>query len=339
MNVSEFLLDMRRILDDPADAPVKKFSDADLIAYTDLQLKSLARIQTQRDQGYHNCPLVLRGSEARQVIRDVWQWTLPVWVSNIVSVREMILDEETTRQQTFTPHMWADPASLGAPLEKKSKRYDTGWNFDGNRTFQMWGWGGSYGIFLHVAKAPARLFKAVLDENAPEPGTDTERPSIFLPATLVYGVEDANEGAYVNADVQVSGLATPTTNGESFGAYRRCIYSKAGQIVSGSRRTQLYFETPWPETLLAGDTVESLIPIQDEHVRVLQLKVAWSCFERLANLPAQKAIAASLADEMRMFSEHVTPRDTVLSESWHEPRPTTVRSDYNHDRVYPRYWT
>lgn len=337
MNLDQFIADMRRILndpDDPVNNPGMKYSDATLVAHADRHLQSLSRIQVQRDQGYGNTPIVLYAANARQVVNGVWLWTLPHWVANIVTLRELLTPP--TSETNLTPYMWSVSASIGPPIERKSKRIDYGWKWDGNRTIQMWGMGSAPNLYLEVAKAPARLFKVTLDQDSPAPGQQGVKQSVIMPQAWTRGVEDIMEGAYINAEVQVTTLADATANVELYGVTRRCIYSKAGQLIDGTRRTTLFFEEDWEGGPSVGDTIQSVIPIADEHIRVLQLRVAWSCFEQLANLPAQKAIQPALVEETKNFIEHITPRDTFQAESWHEPNVTLNRTDYNHDRIHRR---
>lgn len=321
MNLDEFLAEVRLIVDDPVDAlnnPDQKFTEANLISLLNRTIQSLCRIQIQRDQGFHNFPLVVKSADAKQVLQNVFQWRLPTWVAGLADVRNKVGGDDAT-QPTFSPFMWTTQVPLSDQIQKKQKWMDCGWRWDGNRTFQMWGVTPAPTLVLQVAKLPARVFKATLDVA----GASTS--SLYLPLALTLGQEDLVEGAYINADVQITSQVSGITR---MGQSRRCIYSDGNADSGGGvRRNKLTFDEAYPLTPAIGDVVQSLIPYGEEHARLLLLKVAWSCFEQLANIPAQKAIAASLAAETEAFSNYVTPRDTAQAESWHRPFLRRRQSD------------
>jgi hypothetical protein len=319
---------MRTILDDPIDAtnnPQNKFTNAALVSFLQRHVQALCRTQFQRDQGFHNFPLVLKAAESKTVIRGVFQWALPPWVVGISRVRLKLGADDAVIEPTFSPFRWSSPLTPSDQLPKKTKNVDAGWKWDGNRTFQLWGYDYAQSIFLEVTKLPSRMFTATIDQI----GAGVNR--IYLPTALTLGTEDQVEGAYINAEVQITSSATISKVGQ----VRRCIYSNAN-VDSGAavRKTEMYLESDLPVAVAVGDTIETMIPYGEEHTRLLLLKTAWSCFEQLANIPAQKAIASDLGDEMAKFLDYVTPRDTAQVEAWHRPS-FRARTD-NHDRALNR---
>jgi hypothetical protein len=328
VNVTEFLAEIRTILDDPVDAvnnPQNKFTDAAIISYLSRHCQGLCRTQFQRDQGFHNFMLILKLAEAKNPIRNVFQWALPPWVVGISRVRLKLGSDDPVIEPTFSPHLWTSPLTLSDPLERKPKNSDLGWKWDGNRGFQLWGYSFAQTIALEVCKLPARLLTGTVDQLR------VELDRAYLPAALTLGQEDRVEGAYINAELQVTGSVTIS----KIGQVRRVVYSNANvDSGGGTRKSDLYLESTLPAALEVGDTIETVIPYGEEHARLLLLKTAWSCFEQLANIPAQKAIAADLADEMAKFLDYVTPRDMAQADSWH--RPAFYQRTHDHDRSTAR---
>jgi len=332
MNIAEFLTEVRLIVDDPIDAvnnPQNKFTTTALLSYLQRHAQALCRTQFQRDQGFHNFPLILKSAEAKQVVRNVYQWALPPWVVGVSAVRMKNGTDDAVTEPTFSPFLWTNQVVLSDPLQKKAKNSDYGWKWDGNRTLQLWGESFAPTLYLEVTKLPARLFTATIDQI----GASTSK--FYLPVALTLGLEDRVEGGYINAEIQVATSVTIS----KVGLVRRVVYSNANvDSGAGVRKSELTLESALPAALAVGDTIETLIPYGEEHSRLLLLKTAWSCFEQLANIPAQKAIAADLGDEMAKFLDYITPRDTAQVESWH--RPNLRRHTPDHDRALSRnYFT
>lgn len=332
MNLTDFIIQVRYVLDDPSDAvnnPQQTYSDQMLVSIASQHVQSLARIQAQRDQGFHNFMLAVKNADAKQIVSGCMQWSLPPWIMNISNLRVITTGtSDATQTPTFSPYKWASALSLGDSMPKKSKHGDYGWDWDGNRTLRLWNFSTVADLLLDVAKLPPRLFKATLDQDAADEG------ELYLPSSLTLGTEDLIEGGYINSEVQVTSLSDTSANVESIGVTRRCIYSKSAQIVStnddDNRRTILDFEEDFPMMLQEGDGIESVIPFGEEHMRLLVLKTAWSCFEKTANIPAMKAIQPEMAEELKAFVEYVTPRDTFSPGMWHDP--TLTRASVDQDR-------
>jgi hypothetical protein len=330
MNVGEFLTEVRGILDDKIDAvnnPAQKFSNTLLLSYLQRHVQALCRIQAQRDQGYHNFPLIVKAIDSRNVIQNVFQWSLPQWVVNVAQCRLMVGVTDNTNQPTLSPYKWTTPIVISDPVQKKMKWADFGWKWEGNRTLQLWGYDSAPTLYLEVVKLPARLFQATIDQT----GAATDR--FYLPAALTLGTEDQEEGAYINAEVQVTSSSTISKVGQR----RRVVYSNADVDSGGGvRKTELTLETPFSVALGVGDTVQSVIPYGEEHSRLLLLKAAWSCAEQIGNVALQKTLGPSMAEETKNFMDYVTPRDTAVAESWHRPFLTKRRNEGDRavDRSY-----
>lgn len=331
---TDFLTHMRLILDDPGEPtkPIQTWSDQQIIFHTTHHVQSLSRIQAQRDQGFHNFTLALRASDAVSVLANVWQWTLPAWVMSISEVNRVSSAIATT-DLTFSPYRWANAMQVGDPIPRCVKGSGFGWGFEGNRVFRLYGEGSAPDIALQVAKLPAPIIRAVLDMD----GVTEQR--FRLPSSLEIGTEDYSEGAFINAEFMPIAVDDPESNVEVLGQASRCIYSKANQIVGdndNARRTDIWLENPMSRLLLAGDTLETVIPIADEHLRLVMLMVARSCYAQIGNIPAQNAIKEELAEQMLLFNNYITPRDTGESGTWRESPYNTVRNDQ--DQAPARSW-
>ena len=328
MNVTDFLAHMRLVLDDPGP-PAKamsQWSDNTIVFHATNHIQSLSRQQAQRDQGFHNFTLILKGTAAVQSLSNVWQWSLPPWVVSISEVRRAVGGIPATGTSTYSPYMWTAPKpQMGDPIPRYIKTGTAGWSFEGNRAFRVWGESQAPDVVMQVAKLPAPLVRAVLDIDA------VSETNFRLPAALAVGVEDLAEGAFINAEFQAVSVGTLASNVEVLGEQRRCIYSKAGQIISSSsddlRRTEIYLENALPKSYAAGDTIETILPIADEHLRLAMLLVARSCYAQIGNVPAQTAIAEELKEQQLLFTNYITPRETAEAGAWRESWYTDTRVD------------
>lgn len=334
MNLSEAIAEVRTVVDDPlvdalGVATRPKFADAMIAQALERQLQHLSRIQNTTDAGFNNFTIVLSSADAFQLLQGLWQWALPPWVASISQVWFLNAGGllSPTTQPTFSPYLWTTPpATSGDPFPKARKAQQFGWRWEGNRTFRVWGQAAAPNMLLQVAKTPARLFRATLDQDP------TAKNTLYLPATLELGTFDLDEGGYINAEVQVTQAASL----ENVGLRRRCVYS-ANQNIDEARATIMYLEQNFSAQLESGDKIESVIPLGEEHCRLLVLLVAQSCFELTANLPAQKAIVSELSMQLTDFKKYVTPRDTQGPEFF-QSGPVSYGPLYDSDRASPYGW-
>lgn len=336
MNLRDFIAHQRLVLDDPGEPvkPVQTWSDSTIALHATHHIQSMSRLQAQRDQGFHNFTLILKGTEASSVLGSVWQWTLPTWVISISEIRLLVGGIPATGTTTFSPYMWDTAVNVGDPVLKAVKGSNYGWSYEGNRVLRLWGYGTPPDMILQVAKLPAPLIRATLDLDA----VNVNR--FRLPATLDVGIEDYTEGAFINAEFVTIGVSDLAVNVATLGQTRRCIYSKAGQIVSSQtdnlRRTEVYLEQDLPNMYFTGDTVETVVPMGDEHLRLILLLVARSCYAQIGNMPAMNAIREELAEQMTLFNNYITPRDAAESGSWRET--WYDRSRVDQDQAPTRSW-
>lgn len=305
MLVSDFIFDVRLVLNDPTDPthnPDQKWSDETILQHGTRQAQSLSRIQIERGKGFHNFTMVLAEALGVQVYRDCWQWRLPAWVSSVANVY-LLQPGSSAAETTFSPYTWtgAEPVT---PLQRLRKSHEgtpqgQGYTWDGMRTIRAWGFSVVPKLALDVAKCPPPLVKFTLD------GVNASASKLYLPATLSAGRELIEEGIFINAELQV----TSAPNIANFGALRRCVYSSSSVDLAGTRKRELTFDAAWPSGLLAGTTLESHLPVGDEHSRVLVLLTANACLQREGAIPIMKAIAPELSSQLQAFSQYAARKD------------------------------
>lgn len=301
MNTTEFLSETNDLLDNDRSL---KFSDAMLIRTANRQMRGLFRTLVQANKEYSNFSLALYATGAVQLMQDIWEYRLPTWVTHVAKVYR-IDSMPTTTPTTFSPYQWqgGTTSQRGSVIEKwvanSRERY---WSWEGTQTLRLNRSTTSENLLLEVAVRPPVMFKATLSQA----GADASH--FYLPAALTYGDPELEEGAFVNAEIICTG--TGNTNGLNYGNQRRVIYSNAATIVLGSRLHELTFEAPWAETPAENDIFESIVPIPDEHTRLLVLKTAQAAFGRKPNIDAARIISSEMADEMGKFMAYATaPRD------------------------------
>ncbi len=332
MIVTDFISKVRLVLDDVADTttnPVPTYTDAEIVDHGQEQMRQLARVQAQQGKGFYNFTMAVRSKTSgpiivTQVMNSVFQYTLPPWVMQIAGVWQI----NDTQQTSFSPYLWTNNELplAGMVIPRWNRQMSTGYSFDDRRNLRLYGFSNPISLLLNVAKLPPRWFKATLDFPGAASGM-----SLYLPTGgLALGTEDIDEGAYINADIQITSSATI----DKVGATRRCIYSKASTSVAGVRRHELLFAngsnwpTPYPA---AGDVVETVLPIAEEHTRLPILLTANACFEKKGNLIGQKAIAPEIQAQTAAFREFASQQDSIAGPYYWQSSAKTAA--YNPDKV------
>lgn len=332
MNLDDAIYRVRNVIDDDGDTtnnPDQKWSDAEIVDHLSQQQLYLTRIQVERGRNFHNFTMGLQSSLGRQLYQNVWQYRLPTWCSSIASVY-LGSDGTSAGEVTSSPYIWTSgtPIQILAKIPKLRNGITQGYTWDGVRTLRLWGFSTAPRLFLDVAKLPAPLFKASL----PAPASASSS-AIYLPDTLTLGRVAQEEGAYINGEVQMS---TTTTIANS-GVVQRCVYSQYNKDVSGTRKHELTFDTPWPGTPVQNDIVQSVLSFGDEHARALILLAANACFEKKPAIPAQKAIQQELSMQLQSFVAFATRKD--------QDGPDIIGSDFsyatfpNQDRTILSTWS
>lgn len=301
MNTTLFLAECGDLLDN--DAQKTRFPDAMLIRTANRQLRGLFRTLVQSNKEYSNFLLGAFKANAVEVVDNVFEYKLPTWVTHVVKVWQRQNDPAVAT--TFSPYLWTGAASVqpGAEIQKfVGNSFEQYWSWEGNHTLRLNKQTQPLDLLIEVAARPAPMFKGVIST------LHASTSKLYLPAALTYGEVELEEGSFINSEIECTGTVVNTST--NLGLVRRCIYSNAATINAGARLHELSFDTPWASGLAIGDTVESIVPLPDEHCRLLVLKVAQAAFGRKPNVDAMRIISGEMADEMGKFMAYAsTPRD------------------------------
>lgn len=308
MNISTAITIVRDHLDDPQSV---KYTDREIVRHVDEQARVMFRKQTQQNRDWHNFSLCIQKENAREIFGGTFEWQMPTWIDRVIQVYER--DGSATAESTYSPYLWT--ASNGVRFGRKIDRINPtnggdrpGWSWDGQHTLRLWRFTSAPELVLLVTKVPPPMFKVnLLSAYADASGA-------YLPAgtdttNFVYGTLAAEEGAYINAEVQVTPTGATDTG---LGAIRRVSYSKPNSLVSGAIKTEIRFDYNMPATLSVGDDLETLLPVPDAHARLLVLLVVNGLFIKKNNVDGMKAISGELAKEWAEFIAYATmPRDNA----------------------------
>lgn len=299
MIVSGFLDEMRDILDDANKA---KFPDATVMRIGDRQLRDMFRTLVQGNKEFSNFTMSVNATAAAEVLDNVFEYRLPTWIMHVAKVS--LRSADPTTEATFSPYRWtgASNAKIGTEIPKfvdNDRR--PRWTWEGNHTLRLHNYTSAQSLVLNVVVRPSPLVTFAIDR------VHQSTSKLYLPAQLTLGTVDLEEGAFVNAEFKV----TSTVSGSSaaIGAVRRCVYSTPNSQSQGARLHELTFDAGFGAVLAQGDTVESLIPLPDEHTYFLVLKTAQAAFIRKPNITALQSISASLLRAERDFHAYATSRD------------------------------
>lgn len=324
MILSQFVAECQDLLDDPG---AQRYPIATIIRNGDRSLRGLFRTMVQANKEYSNFTLCVQKEVAVELLDNVFQYRLPTWILHVVDV--YVRDGTGTAETSFSPYRWTGGANVrfGEKIPKYSSTEYPHWTWEGNHTLRLWNFTSAQELVLSVAVRPAKMLKGKLTT------TPNAQNALWLPPAPSFGEVELEEGAYINAEFQVT--TTAVTNAATYGDVRRCIYSNAADTSTGSRLHLCVFDANWTATLAVDDQIESVLSIPDEHTRLLVLKTAQACFQKKNNSSGLKAIAMEMMEEERKFQAFATtPRDrqgpTYLKRGL-RPQPP-----YNPDR--PRFW-
>lgn len=300
MILSRGLLELRDLLDDPNKS---KFSDATCVRTFDRVSRGLFRQLVDGNKDYSNFTMALPSTAAVQVLQNVWEFRVPSWVMHVVDI--FYRDGDPTTATTLSPYLWTGATSVRIgtliPRFTANESY-TKWGWEGSHTIRLYNFSQVPNLILRVAVRPPTLLMFTVDAK------NASASKITLPVTPTIGELELEEGAYINAEFQVT--ATNSETSANIGLMRRGIYSTAGTNVGGNLRTEVTMDAAWSSALSVDDVVESVLPIPDEHCRYLILSTAMACYQRKPNVQAMRLISGEMAMEGKRFNDYATsPRD------------------------------
>lgn len=296
MNLTQFLQRVRDQLDDPNKL---KWDDAKIVRHIDEQVRILFRYHIRAAKEWSNFTYMLQDTDARTLFENTYEWRLPSWIE---AVTRVYFRDRTdgTGESTFSPYNWTTtPKRAGVEIQKSDPTRRTGWTWEGRNIFRLWNWSQTPDLILEVAATPAPMFRATVAEVPVAPVAN----AMFFPATA--GAQDLGdrgfleEGRFVNGEVQVT--ATAGAADIKLGEVARIIYSKSTTLDAGTRRYALTFDHSLASNVAAGDIFETLIPLEEMHLRLLVLKVVNACAVEKFNIDLQRSIAPEMAEELREY--------------------------------------
>lgn len=270
-----------------------EWSTAELSSALHRHVLSLSRDMTELDSGYFNHNIRVYESDARQVKQNTWEYTLPHWIERVVDVRELT--------DTANPTLGQRGRVIGPALKHQGR----GWRWNGPNTFQLLDWPQALDLEISVAKRPARPTLGVLPTQAnlpASPASSYMRLDSDTSANASDHPHETLQDSYVNALIEITG------NTARSGQLRRCVGSTHFVDEGGSRYTVLQVEPAWTVQPQSGDTYEMHIEIADEHMNLVLLMAANTCWGTRGNRTEQRALSAQIALELSKFQSHITPR-------------------------------
>ena len=330
MNITQFVARVRSYLDDSRSL---KFSDSEIVYMADEQLRYLTRKLSQTSKDWHNFSLGLYKANARTIFNNTYEWTLPSWVKRVSRVYDR--HNTASTETTLSPYRWSgnSNAQFTDEIGKSDSGRRSGWTWEGQRTLRLWNFPQALDLSLEVVKMPAPLFKVIVAD------VFTDASGFYFPTTasvsggggIVYGDLYVEEGSYINSEAQITGTKTATST--NLGEVRRIIYSNSNTIATG-RKTACYVDNNWNATLEAQDTVESLLPIPEDHTYLLSLLVLRGLAIKKGNIDLQKSVANAIAPELQDFLENSgVPKDSAGP--YFKTSRTTRTGRYDNDRLNP----
>lgn len=335
MNVTQFVQNTRDLLDDRVQTI---YTDAEIVRHGDQEGVEMYRTIFRSIREWSNFALHLKIADAKQLMAQTYEWRLPTWVERVVDVYERTSPSNEAAQSTYSSYLWTTPQNIDPTrrIMKTDPRRRDGWTWEGNHTLRIWKRPTAPAITVFCQALPSPMFKGKVSTVFQISSVDSPL-GFYRPSALTLGeTTHIEEGRYVNAYVQVTDTSDIAST--NLGEIRRVIYSRANAIVGGTRQYEFRVEYPWNTTLAAGDTIESLIPVEDIHSRCLILRTVDSLAIRKFNWDLQKSIATKLREAKAEFAAYAEmPRDNAGPGWYQSGRGTTRSYDPNFRSTLPAF--
>lgn len=294
------------------------WSEKELGSYIHRHVLSLSRRMAELDVGYFNHTIYLNSANARQVHSQDFEFTLPMWIDRITQVREALSVTAPTG------------ASRGRAIPQLHKYDSWGWIFNGPNVLQLKGWGNAVHLEVEIAKRPPRPTKGTLPAQT-SMSTSQLRIDADTSASAAIHPHETITDSYVNSIVEIVG------NTARSGQIRRVTASAHFQDLAGTLYTVLTLDEPWTvQPVATTDQYELHLEIPEQHLQLVLHLAAHTAWGARGNNDQQKALAATIADQMAEFQRHVTPRSIAHPRHLrHSILPNTIGPSPTEDTQRP----
>lgn len=293
MNVTELLQRVR----DYAPEVGGDLTDELVVRILDKTILSLTRLMVQRNEGYFNTEILVHASDFVNTQQDVWDYRHPTWITNIVECRRATFTGGGLKTMFPAERGVLDFREDVLAVAEHTHRQG-GWEWFNENTLRLRDTSQALDLVVRVAKKPAPLFKGVIATK------HSILSKLYMPTTLALGVEELEQGRYLDTQVEIT-----SSSGKALGQRRSVTADNPHAQSSGSTRLhELRLDRTLAEAPVVGDTIESIMEIDETHSELVVLKAAKALFQRRNNTKGLRSIRDDLAEQMGMFISTVTPR-------------------------------
>lgn len=276
MRVTDFIstvFDQIKREDDSAEVATR----AKALRATNSILGSVTRKIIQQGEGYYRTRLQLLGTDARQIQRNQWEYTLPPWVARVFEVRH---DKPA-----------GEPEGYRISTANPRDRTKQGFYFRNRTTLILSGWTTAQDLRVEVAKVPAE----VTDEAVVVLSDGTSASTLFVALSQL---GNRASGYYINSIFEFS---TALATSVSMAGYTMQVSDSQIVADSGFQRVELTNPEDFPIAPATSDEIFMHLELGDEHLRMLTLRVARQILQAEGNMDAIGAFAEELRAEERDF--------------------------------------
>ena len=291
------------ILSDCIDLIRRRVNDEDLHYWTDPAITEeiniwsgdLFRQMADAHESYGLMRYVILSTDTSRVSQlknDIFLYELPSWAWRIAAVR------------LVENNVDVDSSSEGQVLQLlHTGSKGTGWNRVGDRTIRVQGYSEAKTLAVWLQRIPARIFKSIASSHSA-----TADELIFdLNVASGYKV-DLEDDAYVGSMFEMTSF---DGSRDPRGSILRC------------ESTSKAFGTVWeltvtgrpgfPALVEMGDTFEMHVPIPNQHLLYLILRVCESLHQKAKNTDAIASLQPQIAHERERFIEGLQPRTAGIT--------------------------
>jgi hypothetical protein len=306
---------VRRKLDDTStNSPYN--SDVDIAKNIDDWIRALTMQHAQADPSWYNSIVEIGSSDAEQVSNGVYRYRLPEYTLRINNLHETKATTENRGKSIL-------PGGFFAGISSDR------WSLIDQRTVDV-RLNEATDLSFWVTKTPANLHKGTV--------TKAGSGSTFYMAGAAgvgsYSLENPTD-KYVNAIIEITGVAVPATPRDPVGQVRRVTASSRSLDGTTEYVVECTMSTAWTTAPAVSDTYEMHLEIDEAYAPYIVLLAAESIFHRTNNMEGVRSLRRQIEELKAKHIEGIQPRQVQYPHQIEVQSAFGNRSDPDKD---PTIW-
>lgn len=305
------------------DGDSRYWSDIEVTNEINLWAGDLFRQMADAHESYGLMRYVILNTDTERVFqikRNIFNYELPSWAWRVhrVHVVEGNTDTVDGREGQRLPYIPTGAQGFG-------------WNFAGTRSLRVQGFTEAKTLAVWMQKIPSRAFPGIVSANSAAQNELKFDLNVVDGDGNAYSI-DREQDAYLGASFEMTsfvGARDPRGSVLRVESAAKAFTTVWEMTVTG--RPQ------FPALPEAADTFEVHVPIPNQHLLYLVLRVCESLHQKSKNSDAIAALQAQLGFEHVRFIEALQPRTAGVTHMSRDPDDLPYYTDPDRDPQFPTY--